>query len=181
MASSLKADLLEICTNVNVIRTANTKLVSQAYTIRNISYEEAIELSHFVAKRISPTTIKPVREKNITIKIKSIFEKKTKETSIERINCFKTKPVTGIYGIKQISLITLEGSGMVGITGFYKRLLKQLSEEKIKGIFITQSSSEYSIAVGINEKDCLKAKLVIDNEFYIEISNKKRKHILKKQ
>ncbi|YCJ92608.1 MAG: bifunctional aspartate kinase/homoserine dehydrogenase I [Candidatus Karelsulcia muelleri] len=177
VASSLKADLLEICTNVNGIMTANPKLVSQAYTIRNISSEEAMELSHFGAKIISPTTIQPVIEKNIPIKIKSLFEKK--ETYIERINFFKKKPkpVTGISGIKQISLITLEGSGMVGflIPGFSKRLFKKLSEEKINVIFITQSSSEYSIAVGIHEKDVLKAKLVIDNEFYIEISNKKIK------
>ncbi|YCJ93614.1 MAG: bifunctional aspartate kinase/homoserine dehydrogenase I [Candidatus Karelsulcia muelleri] len=156
VASSLKADLLEICTNVNGIMTANPKLA-----------EEAMELSH--------ATIQPVIEKNIPIKIKSLFEKK--ETYIERINFFKKKPVTGISVIKQISLITLEGSGMVGflIPGFSKRLFKKLSEEKINVIFITQSSSEYSIAVGINEKDVLKAKLVIDNEFYIEISNKKIK------
>ncbi|WP_110480010.1 bifunctional aspartate kinase/homoserine dehydrogenase I [Candidatus Karelsulcia muelleri] len=166
VASSLKADLLEICTNVNGIMTANPKLVSQAYTM---------ELSHFGAKIISPTTIQPVIEKNIPIKIKSLFEKKKKETYIERRNFLKKKPVTGISGIKQISLITLEGSGMVGIPGFSKRLLKKLSEEKINVIFITQSSSEYSIAVGINEKDVLKAKLVIDNEFYIEISNNKIK------
>ncbi|WP_110504280.1 bifunctional aspartate kinase/homoserine dehydrogenase I [Candidatus Karelsulcia muelleri] len=166
VASSLKADLLEICTNVNGIMTANPKLVSQAYTM---------EFSHFGAKIISPTTIQPVIEKNIPIKIKSLFEKKKKETYIERRNFLKKKPVTGISGIKQISLITLEGSGMVGIPGFYKRLLKKLSEEKINVIFITQSSSEYSIAVGINEKDVLKAKLVIDNEFYIEKSNNKIK------
>jgi len=79
VASALKADLLEIWTNVNGIMTADPKLVSQAYTIKNISYEEAMELSHFCAKIIYPPTLQPVIEQNIPIKIKSLFEEKKQD------------------------------------------------------------------------------------------------------
>ncbi|WP_259158936.1 bifunctional aspartate kinase/homoserine dehydrogenase I [Candidatus Karelsulcia muelleri] len=172
VASALKADLLEIWTNVNGIMTADPKLVSQAYTLKNISYEEAIELSHFCAKIIYPPTLQPVIEQNIPIKIKSIFEEKKTGSFINHISFIKKKTVTGIYVMKQISLITLEGSVMVGIPGYSKRLFKTLSEKRINVVLITQSSSEHSIAVGIHDNDVLKAKIVIDNEFYREISNK---------
>ncbi|ANO35838.1 bifunctional aspartate kinase/homoserine dehydrogenase I [Candidatus Karelsulcia muelleri] len=172
VASALKADLLEIWTNVNGIMTADPKLVSQAYTIKNISYEEAMELSHFCAKIIYPPTLQPVIEQNIPIKIKSLFEEKKTGSFINHISFIKKKTVTGIYVMKQISLITLEGSVMVGIPGYSKRLFKTLSEKRINVVLITQSSSEHSIAVGIHDNDVLKAKIVIDNEFYREISNK---------
>ncbi|MFU7501830.1 MAG: bifunctional aspartate kinase/homoserine dehydrogenase I [Candidatus Karelsulcia muelleri] len=172
VASALKADLLEIWTNVNGIMTADPKLVSQAYTIKNISYEEAMELSHFCAKIIYPPTLQPVIEQNIPIKIKSIFEEKKTGSFIKNISFIKKKTVTGISVMKQISLITLEGSVMVGIPGYSKRLFKTLSEKRINVVLITQSSSEHSIAVGIPDNDVLKAKIVIDNEFYREISNK---------
>src|SRR5436190_1772975 len=172
VASALKADLLEIWTNVNGIMTADPKLVSQAYTIKNISYEEAMELSHFCAKIIYPPTLQPVIEQNIPIKIKSLFEEKKTGSFINNISFLKKKTVTGISVMKQISLITLEGSVMVGIPGYSKRLFKTLSEKRINVVLITQSSSEHSIAVGIHDNDVLKAKIVIDNEFYREISNK---------
>lgn len=172
LASALKANLLEIWTNVNGIMTADPKLVSQAYTIKNISYEEAMELSHFCAKIIYSPTLQPVIENKIPLKIKSIFLEKKKGTYIKNINFIKKKTITGISVMKQISLITLEGSVMVGIPGYSKRLFKTLSEKKINVVLITQSSSEHSIAVGIHDKDVLKAKIVIDNEFYREIYNK---------
>ncbi|WP_185868600.1 bifunctional aspartate kinase/homoserine dehydrogenase I [Blattabacterium cuenoti] len=174
IAAATSARLLEIWTDVSGMMTANPKIVNQAFPIREISYEEAMELSHFGAKVIYPPTIQPAMKKNIPIHIKNTFFP-LDEGTIIYINKNKniSQPVTGISGIQQISLITLEGSGMVGVPGYSKRLFAALSREKINVILITQSSSEHSITTGIHETDVVKAKSAIDLEFYQEIKQKR--------
>ncbi|HSN59945.1 MAG TPA: ACT domain-containing protein, partial [Ferruginibacter sp.] len=81
--------------------------------------------------------------------------------------------ITGISSISNIALLSLEGSGMVGIPGFSKRLFEALASKKINVILITQSSSEHSICVGIDEKNAGTAKQIIDEAFAYEIEIKK--------
>ncbi|WP_185851104.1 bifunctional aspartate kinase/homoserine dehydrogenase I [Blattabacterium cuenoti] len=174
LASAISASLLEIWTDVSGMMTANPKIVNHAFPIKEISYEEAMELSHFGAKVIYPPTIQPAMKKNIPIKIKNTFSPLDPGTLIymsKRTNI--SQPVTGISGIKDLALLTLEGSGMIGIPGYSKRLFEALSREKINVIFITQSSSEHSITTGIHEMDVIKAKIVIDSEFFKEIHKKR--------
>ncbi|AWU43880.1 bifunctional aspartate kinase/homoserine dehydrogenase I [Blattabacterium sp. (Cryptocercus kyebangensis)] len=174
LASAISASLLEIWTDVSGMMTANPKMVNQAFPIKEISYEEAMELSHFGAKVIYPPTIQSAMKKNIPIQIKNTFYPKDPGTLIyisnKRTNI--SQPVTGISGIQNLALLTLEGSGMIGIPGYSKRLFEALSREKINVIFITQSSSEHSITTGIHEMDVIKAKTVIDSEFSQEIYQK---------
>ncbi|MFY8166411.1 MAG: ACT domain-containing protein, partial [Sediminibacterium sp.] len=81
--------------------------------------------------------------------------------------------IRGISSIKNICLLSLEGSGMVGIPGFSKRLFDALAKKKINIILITQSSSEHSICVGVNAQDAHQAKLAVDSEFEQEINTEK--------
>src|SRR5690606_10529979 len=81
--------------------------------------------------------------------------------------------IRGISSISKLALLSLEGSGMVGIPGFSKRLFEALSNEKINVILITQSSSEYSICVAIEEEFSDRAKEVIDETFAYEIETRK--------
>ena len=144
IAAALNASELQIWTDVSGMFTANPSIVKQASVIDHISYHEAMELSHFGAKVIYPPTIQPVLRKEIPIVIKNTFQPQdigtliTKETSIN-------KPVKGISHIENISLITLEGNGMVGVPGFSKRLFEVLYLHQINIILITQASSELSI------------------------------------
>nr|WP_295871100.1 bifunctional aspartate kinase/homoserine dehydrogenase I [uncultured Chitinophaga sp.] len=172
IAAAVHAELLDIWTDVSGMMTADPRLVSQAIPIAHISYEEAMELSHFGAKVIYPPTIQPVMDKRIPIWIKNTFAPEDYGTLIQD-SVERTFPVTGISGIQHISLLTLEGSGMVGIPGFSKRLFESLLQERINVIFITQSSSEHSITVGIHEADMLKAKTAVDSEFAQEIQEKR--------
>ncbi|WP_212003425.1 bifunctional aspartate kinase/homoserine dehydrogenase I [Chitinophaga sp. HK235] len=172
IAAAVQAEVLDIWTDVSGMMTADPRLVSQAIPIAHISYEEAMELSHFGAKVIYPPTIQPVMDKRIPIWIKNTFAPEDYGTLIED-SVERSFPVTGISGIQHISLLTLEGSGMVGIPGFSKRLFEALLRERINVIFITQSSSEHSITVGIHEADLLKAKTAVDSEFAQEIQEKR--------
>lgn len=178
IASALKADVLEIWTDVSGMYTANPKLVKQAFPIKEISYEEAMELSHFGAKVLYPPTVQPALQKNIPIHIKNTFSPNDEGTLITKKNKDKSHPVKGISHIENIALLTLEGNGMVGIPGFSKRLFSALSRSNINVILITQASSEHSICVGIYSADAKKAKQIVDEEFVYEISKKKIKPLL---
>lgn len=176
-AAALDAEELQIWTDVSGMFTANPKIVKQAFPIQEISYEEAMELSHFGAKVLYPPTIQPALRKEIPILIKNTFEPEHFGTLISN-NPKINGAVKGISHIENISLITLEGGGMVGIPGFSKRLFETLSQQKINVIFITQASSEYSICVGIYENDAPKAKLFLEETFSIEIERKKIKPVI---
>ncbi|MEN8880711.1 MAG: bifunctional aspartate kinase/homoserine dehydrogenase I [Polaribacter sp.] len=176
-AAALGANELQIWTDVAGMFTANPRVVKQAYAISEISYEEAMELSHFGAKVLYPPTIQPALRKQIPIRIKNTFEPENTGTLITK------KPkngneVKGISHIEDISLITLEGGGMIGIPGFSKRLFETLSLAKINVVFITQASSEHSICVGVYENDAKKAQELLDETFSIEINRKKIKPII---
>lgn len=172
-AAALGVSALEIWTDVSGMMTADPRLVTNAKPIEHISYQEAMELSHFGAKIIYPPTILPVMLKKIPVWIKNTFEPTAKGTLIESHTEGANDFIRGISSITGISLLSLEGSGMVGIPGFSKRLFEALANEQVNVILITQSSSEHSICVGINEADTLKAKRVVDYAFSYEIQTGK--------
>ena len=173
IAGALNAKDLEIWTDVNGMFTANPKIVKQAQPIATISYQEAMELSHFGAKVLYPPTIQPVLRKNIPILIKNTFEPEAEGTYISNKTTSHSNPVKGISHIDNITLITLEGSGMIGVTGSSKRLFEVLSHENINVIFITQASSEHSICIGILNADAETAEQAINKAFEIEIAQNK--------
>ena len=171
VASALNAEMLEIWTDVSGMFTTNPKLVKQAKPISKLSYFEAIELSHFGAKVLYPPTILPVLSKDIPILIKNTLAPDDEGTLITRtVNNGQFNPIKGISNVNDISLLTLQGNGMVGVPGFSKRLFETLANEKINIIITTQASSEHSICIGISDKDAKRAKLAIDVEFESEIS-----------
>ncbi len=173
IASAIQADVLEIWTDVSGMMTADPRLTNNARIIPHISYQEAMELSHFGAKVIYPPTIQPVMNKGIPVWIKNTFAPGDEGTLIESVATKNGNIVRGISSINNISLISLEGSGMIGIPGFSKRLFEALSNEKINVILITQSSSEHSICVGIEAASTEKAKLAVDAAFSNEIALQK--------
>ena len=172
-AAALDVSNLEIWTDVSGMMTADPRYVANAKPIPQISYREAMELSHFGAKVVYPPTIQPVMGKGIPVWVKNTFAPDDLGTVIQEGANEKGNSITGISSISKIALLSLEGSGMVGIPGFSKRLFEALSNEKINVILITQSSSEHSICVAIEEGLAARAKYVIDNVFAYEINSEK--------
>jgi bifunctional aspartokinase / homoserine dehydrogenase 1 len=169
IASALDANQLEIWTDVSGMYTANPNIVKQAKPILQISYQEAMELSHFGAKVLYAPTIQPVLNKNIPILIKNTFQPEAIGTYIKNIGSSDQNPVKGISHVDTIALLTLEGTGLVGVSGASKRLFSAIAKEKINVVFITQASSEHSICIGLSEHDAPIAKLAVDTEFQYEI------------
>ncbi|MFT3825087.1 MAG: bifunctional aspartate kinase/homoserine dehydrogenase I [Chitinophagaceae bacterium] len=173
IASAVDAKLLEIWTDVSGMMTADPRLVKHARVLPHISYQEAMELSHFGAKVIYPPTIQPVMAKNIPVWIKNTFAPEDYGTLIENEVHKNGNHIRGISSINRIALLSLEGSGMVGIPGFSRRLFEALATEEINVILITQGSSEHSICVGIDEALADEAKHAVDKAFAYEIQSGK--------
>lgn len=168
-AAALDADYLEIWTDVSGMYTANPKMVKQAKPIAHISYEEAMELSHFGAKVLYPPTIQPVLSKGISIRIKNTFSPDEPGTLITRSKNEKGKTVRGISHIGNIALLSLEGPGMVGIPGISKQFFEVLSLANISVVLITQASSEHSICIGVSADDVNEAVEVVNEAFSYQI------------
>lgn len=167
-AAALKADSLEIWTDVAGVMTADPKLVYSAITIPQLSYNEAMELSHFGAKVVFPATMQPAMRRKIPIYIKNTFDPQNRGTLIceESEN---TKLIKGISSLSQISLINIQGSGLVEVVGVSSRVFGALARSQVNVILISQASSEHSICVAIKSSDADRAKEVIEKEFHYEI------------
>ncbi|MBV5314435.1 MAG: bifunctional aspartate kinase/homoserine dehydrogenase I [Prolixibacteraceae bacterium] len=170
MAAAVDASSLEIWTDVNGFMTADPRVISKAYTIKTLSYSEAMELSHFGAKVIYPPTILPVYKKGIPVRIKNTMEPEAEGTLIteSKLNG-KDLPIKGISSISNITLITIQGLGMVGVTGISARLFGALARQNINVILISQASSENSISFAIDSSSSSKAETAIRQEFDREI------------
>ena len=169
-AVGCKARILEIWSDVPGMMTTNPKIVPTARSISHISYRAALELSHFGAKVIYPPTIQPVVAEGIPIYVKDTFDPEASGTLIEKNPPRSKEKLIGISNSDDIALLSLEGSGMVGIPGFSSRLFETLSQNDINIILITQASSVHTMCIAVSEKDADKAKEAADKCFAYEIS-----------
>jgi aspartokinase/homoserine dehydrogenase 1 len=169
-AGALNASDLEIWTDVDGMMTADPRLVKKAFTVPQMSYEEAMELSHFGAKVIFPATMQPAMVNSIPIWIKNTFNPTFKGTVIHA-EASNGKMIKGISSMNGISLLNLQGSGLLGVVGASMRLFQTLAREKINVILISQASSEHSICFAIENTYASFAKQAIEKEFQYEIRN----------
>lgn len=169
----LDADSVEIWTDVDGVLTASPKMVSQAYSIPHLSYEEAMELSYFGAKVLYSVCVSPCMAKQIPIVVKNTFNPDFKGTVIGPADDVTDGIIKGFSSVDDISLITVAGSGMVGVPGIAMRVFKALSEANINILIITQSSSEHTISLGVVNADRASAVAQLDAEFSTERGNGK--------
>jgi aspartokinase/homoserine dehydrogenase 1 len=168
-AAALNVDILEIWTDVNGVLTTDPRKVIDAFPINFLTYEEAMELSHFGAKVIYPPTMRPAMMKNIPILIKNTFEPNFKGSLIDRKKRKNNNTISGISSVDNVSLLRIEGSGMVGVPGIAKKIFGALARNEINIILITQSSSEHSLCLAIQNVESEKAVLSLHEELRYEI------------
>ena len=167
------ARMIEIWTDVDGLMTADPRKVERAFSVDYASYEEAMEMSHFGAKVIYPPTIQPVLKSGIPILIKNTFKPDHPGTLIQqkREKENGNGNIRGISSIDNIALITIKGSGMIGVSGVAARIFNALARESINIILITQSSSEHTISMAVMPDQALAAKTSIELEFSEEIKH----------
>lgn len=169
VAAALNAEQLEIWTDVDGFLTADPRLVPNAYTIEQLSYVEAMELSNFGAKVVYPPTIYPVYAKNIPVFIKNTNNPTVKGTKITNKENSEGKTIKGISSIHDTCLVTLQGMGMVGVLGISFRTFKALSDAGINVFLISQASSENSTTFAVKNSDAEATLEALTTEFKKEI------------
>ncbi|MEE4311283.1 MAG: aspartate kinase [candidate division KSB1 bacterium] len=168
--ASLNASEIHLYTDVDGVMTADPKKVDSAFLIESMSYDEAMEMSHFGAKVIYAPTIQPALERSIPIRIMNVFRPELHGTLISDMpHKGKEFPICGISSIDEIALIRIQGSGMVGVVGIAGRLFSVLAREKINVILITQASSEHTICFAIDINEAERARTCLEDEFKLEM------------
>lgn len=170
LAATLKADSLEIWTDVDGFMTADPKVISNAYVIEHLTFVEAMELCNFGAKVIYPPTIFPAYHNNIPIRIRNTFNLDAPGTYITKDKTPDSRTIKGISSINDTCLITIRGLGMVGVIGVNYRIFKALSKSGISVFFVSQAASENTTSIGVRNGDAELAVQVLSTEFAQEIS-----------
>ena len=173
LGAALEVDEIEIWTDVDGMMTADPRKVKRAFSLPAISYVEAMELTHFGAKIIYPPTLQPAFNKNIPIRVRNTFNLDFEGTLITKEANNKEMPIKGISSIQHVSLVNLQGGGMVGVPGIASRLFGALSRAKVNVILISQASSEHSICFAIAPEDAITTRTAIEDEFILEIASGK--------
>ena len=169
IAAALDADILEIWTDVDGFMTADPRIIKTAYTIKELSYIEAMELCNFGAKVVYPPTIYPVCVKNIPIRVKNTFNPDSEGSIIKQKVANNDKPIKGISSINGTTLITVAGLSMVGVIGVNRRIFTALADNGISVFMVSQASSENSTSIGVRDQDAAEAVEVLNSEFAKEI------------
>ncbi|MBQ0035189.1 MAG: bifunctional aspartate kinase/homoserine dehydrogenase I [Bacteroidales bacterium] len=170
IAAALDADVLEIWTDVDGFMTADPRVIKQACTISELSYQEATELCNFGAKVVYPPTIYPVCAKHIPIRILNTLHPEAEGTVIATGVHEGDNAIRGISSIRGVALLTVSGLSMVGVIGVNRRIFTALAGANVSVFMVCQASSENSTSLGIQEKDCDVAVEVLNREFAREIS-----------
>jgi aspartokinase/homoserine dehydrogenase 1 len=163
------AERIEIWTDVDGVMSADPRLVPEAFSLRALSYEELLELSHFGAKVVHAPSVRPAREHRIPLLIRNSLNPDFPGTWVgfEGVPV-DDRPVRGISSIGRVALLRLEGGGMVGVPGIAGRLFDALASRGVSVILISQASSEHSICFAVEPQDVPAVRRALDDEFALE-------------
>ena len=172
VGAALHSEEIWIWTDVDGVMSADPRHVKRAKTLPRISYREAAEMSYFGAKVIHPKTMMPAIEAGIPIRIKNTFNPSHPGTLISKATDDGAKAVKTITSIDNLSLVAVEGSGMVGVPGVSARIFSALARVNVSVMMISQASSEHNVCLIIPKKDSARAIAGLDAEFERDLAQK---------
>ncbi|MDR8392165.1 bifunctional aspartate kinase/homoserine dehydrogenase I [Aliifodinibius sp. S!AR15-10] len=171
LGAALKAEAIELWTDIEGIMTADPRKVKRYFVIPQLSYEEAMELSHFGAKVVYPPTMQPAMKVSIPILIKNTFKPEQEGTTISAESRSGESSIKGISSIDNVTLLTIRGSGMIGVTGVASRIFSALADAGVNIIMITQASSEHTVCLAVLPSQAEAARESIEQEFKYELND----------
>jgi aspartokinase/homoserine dehydrogenase 1 len=171
LGAALDAESIEIWSDTDGVMTADPQYVEKARNIVQLSYSEAMELSHFGARIIFPASLQPVMAKRIPVLVKNTFNPGHKGTLICNESNSNNGIIKGITSLRKVCLVNVEGCGMVGVAGIAARMFTALSLNNISVIFISQASSEHSICISILQEEEEKATTILKSTFSEELAS----------
>ena len=153
LSVALAADEVWIWTDVDGIMTADPKIVQSAKTLPELSYGEATEMAIFGAKAMHPSALEPVIESRIPVRIRNVFNPENLGTLIADGKETKSKEVVkAVALIKDVAMINIRGSAMVGAPGSYSKVFDVLGKNNVNVMMISTAVSEANISLVISRK-----------------------------
>ncbi|MGH2667108.1 bifunctional aspartate kinase/homoserine dehydrogenase I [Flavobacterium sp.] len=163
LANYLDAEEFQNFTHVDGIYTANPELVSDAKKIEKLSFNEANELANFGTNILHAKTIIPLVEKNIPLRILNTFNPDSEGTLITSEQT--DEGIKSLSVLNNVSLLNLEGRGLLGKTGVDARIFKVMADNAISVSIISQGSSERGIGIVVNTDRASDALIGLEKEF----------------
>jgi bifunctional aspartokinase / homoserine dehydrogenase 1 len=172
LAECLDSEELWIWTDVDGVMTADPRVVPDARTLPHISYAEAAELSYFGAKVLHPKTVLPAVEGGIPVRILNSFNPSHPGTLLtEKVEAGGTA-VKGIASIGGLSIVTVEGRGMVGVPGIAGKVFMSVARTDSSLFMISQSSSEQNICFVVQQSNTDRVLKVLHQDLELELSRR---------
>jgi aspartate kinase len=177
LGAALDAQETIIWTDVDGVKTADPKLVPDARTIDEISYNEAAELAYFGAKVLHPNTLRPVTAAGVPVWIRNSFAPEKLGTKITARGNSNGGGVKALTAIRGVTMITVGGPGIVGLTDVLARSFAATAALRINVLFVSQSSSQNDICFVISSADEKRAVEALRNAFAPEIAEETLEHV----
>ncbi|MDK2982244.1 MAG: aspartate kinase [Chloroflexota bacterium] len=173
-SASLLAECLDVaevwnCTDVDGVMTADPTIVPDARVIPQLAYDEMSEMAYFGAKVLHPKTIQPIVVKNIPMRVMNTFNPDHPGTRITSQSSALRGKLTCVTGIKNLSLFTIEGRGMLGVPGIAARTFGAVAGQGASVLMISQSSSEQSIAFVVPSDVERKVQASLQHDLRVEL------------
>jgi aspartate kinase len=172
LGDTLDADEVWTWTDVDGVMTADPRVVTDARAIPEISFNEISELAYFGAKVLHPKTIRPVLERNIPLWVKNTFNPAHPGTRISRKPAYTPGTITAIALIRDLSMVTVEGRGMLGVPGIAARTFSAVAQTGASVLMISQASSEQSICFIVPTRTVKNVVKSLRKEMALELSRR---------
>lgn len=170
LARALDAERVVIWTDVDGVLSADPRLVPDAFPLERLSYREAAELAYFGAKVLHPRTMRPLQEEGIPLLIKNTLNPKAPGTLISSETMQVARHVKAVTTIRAVTVVMIEGAGMVGVPGISARALSALAARRVSVLMISQASSEQSLCLVIRAADAATVTEALHATFEYEIA-----------
>ncbi len=172
LGQALHADEVWIWTDVDGVMSADPRLVPNARNIPTLTYREVSELAFYGAKVLHPKTIRPCVENGIPLRIKNTFNPAHAGTVIVPDNGAVNGGIKAVTAIKDLSLITVEGKGMMGVTGIAARTFGAVARSGVSVLLISQASSEQSICFSTPDETADSVITALETAFAAELARR---------
>ena len=168
----LPSDEVWIWTDVDGVMSADPRIVPEARTIETLTAREISELAYFGAKVLHPKTIQPVLDAGIPLRVKNTFNPAHPGTLIVPNDQATDHPFKAVTAIRSVSLITVEGKGMLGVPGIAARTFGAVARTGTSVLLISQASSEQSICFAVPSANAARVVEAVSREFELEIARR---------
>ena len=171
-AAYCDSDELIVWTDVDGVMTTDPRLDRRARVLPYISYQEIGELAFYGAKVLHPKTVQPIINRQIPLRVRNTFNPAHPGTLVGAQLQASATVIKAITSIKNVSMLTVSGRGMLGVPGIAGRTFLATANAGANILMISQSSSEQSFCFTVVDPAAEHVKAAVESELQREIQQR---------